>query len=723
MTITNSQIELKKRVKLPKQSYVLACIQARMGSTRLPGKVLKKILGKEVLLHMYDRVKAAQSVDKVMIITSTNPKDDQIADLCATYQIPCYRGSENDLLDRHYQAAKLEGADFVLKIPSDSPLTDHRIIDQMVKYWLDHQEQFDFVSNINPGTFPDGLDVEGCTMKALELAWKAAEKDYEREHTFPFIWGNPTQFRIKNFCNDLNTGRNMFLTHRWTLDYEEDFDFIERVFEELQNDLLFSMQDVLDLLERKPEIAMINAKHAGVNWYRHHEEELKNIPRYMYKTTEPLQLTKGLEHLAYASKIVPLGSHTLSKSTMQWSVGAVPLYLESAKGCEVTDMDGNRYIDYGMALGPFILGYCDPDINQAVKDQLDKGTMFTLSHPLEAQAAQLIIDTVPCAEMVRFGKNGSDVTSTAIKLARAYTKKEKIIICGYHGWQDWYITTTERNDGIPKCYNDLVLSTKYNDLDHLKSLLKKYEGEIACLIMEPVGAIKPKDGYLQEVRALTQEHGLLLIFDELFTGFRWSMGGAQEYFGVTPDLACFGKAIANGMPVSCLCGKREYMDQFDKVFYSGTYLAETLSLAAIVANMQKLKTHKVHQHVETLGQYLIDQFTALVEKYDLQKTISIIGYPFKSVINLANSPLHTSSELKTYFQQECAKRGVLFIGYHLISLAHTKEHIDFTLDVYDEILGDLKQLLEHETPLRSVLTGSVITPVFKNVGDRSSYKD
>lgn len=699
---------------------VLACVQARTGSTRMPGKVLKTLLGKPYLQIMYERVKLAHSLDEVMIITSTEKKDDVIENLCKELAIPYHRGSENDLLDRHYQAAQKANADFVLKIPSDSPLTDYTLIDKMVNFWLENQNEYDFVTNISPGTFPDGLDVEGCTFSALEKAWKVADKDYQREHTFPYVWENPQLFKIKNFTNPIESEQNMFMTHRWTLDYAEDFEFIQTVFEHFKNHFAFTMTDVLELLKQKPQIAKINSKFAGVNWYRNEQSDL-NIPRYMYKNKEKISLEKSLEHYKRACKVIPLGSHTYSKSSMQWSLGAVPQYLESAKGCEIVDVDGNKYIDYGMALGPFILGYGDEDVNNAIKTQLDKGTMFTLSSKIEAEAAEKVIEAVPCAEMVRFGKNGSDVTSTAVKLARAYTGKEKIIICGYHGWQDWYIASTERSAGIPKAYTDLVLSTKYNDFEYLEKLIEENKDEIAGMIMEPVGAVKPENNYLQKVREITEKHGIVLIFDELFTGFRWSIGGAQKYFDVTPDLACFGKAIANGMPVSCVCGKKELMDQMDKVFFSGTYLAETMSLAAIIKNLEKLESEKVHAHIEKWGQYLIDGFREKVKKNNLEDIISIIGYPFKSVINFTTNEKHTSNELKTYFQQECAQRGVLFIGYHLISLAHKKEHIDFTLEVYDEIMQNLKENLDKGIAVKDLLFGEVIVDVFKNVGDRSSY--
>jgi len=699
-----------------KKNKIVVFVQTRMQSTRLPGKVMNKVDGREIILYQIERIKRSRLIDQVVIITTVNKADDCIYELCERNSIDCYRGSEIDLLDRHYQAALKYNAGFVIKIPSDSPLTDPKIIDDVVGLWVNNPEKYDYVSNLHPPSFPDGLDVEGCPIDVLESAWKNSSKDYEREHTFPFIWDNPSRFRIGNVESKYG---DMFTTHRWTLDYQEDFDFLKTIFEIFRDKTDFDMCDVIDIVKKHPEIGQINSMYNGVNWYRNVKSELKTVDRTQYKNEDkPLELTKSLDLLEQVKEIIPCATQTLSKGYTQWSVGAAPLFLESAKGCEVEDVDGNVYIDYGMGLGPFILGYNDEDINNAVVEQLHKGTMFTLPHRLELEASKMIVDAVPCADMVRFGKNGSDVTSAAVKLARAYTGKEKIIICGYHGWQDWYIASTERNMGIPSVMKELVIPVEYNNFEQLESIIKERKSEIAGMIMEPVGAVAPENDFLQKVRGITIQNDIILIFDELFTGFRWSIGGASKYFGVTPDLACFGKALSNGMPVSCIAGKRKYMEKFEDVFFSFTYAGETLSLAAIIATINKLKEKNVYQHIEKEGQFLIDKIKKLINKYDLDEYLGIFGYPYKSVFKFGGNESFDALELKTLFQQECAKRGVLFIGYHLVSYAHKRKHIEFTLSVYDDVLKIIKSSIENNDVVES-LTGETVTQIFKNVGDRS----
>ncbi|MCG2717785.1 MAG: aminotransferase class III-fold pyridoxal phosphate-dependent enzyme, partial [Nanoarchaeota archaeon] len=245
-------------------------------------------------------------------------------------------------------------------------------------------------------------------------------------------------------------------------------------------------------------------------------------------------LTKSKEYFDIAKRLIPCQTQCLSKGPTQWINNVAPHYLKGGKGCRVWDVDGNEYIDYAMGLGPVVLGYGNESVDNAIKKQLEDGISFTLCHYLEVELAEKLVDILPCAEMVRYGKNGSDVTSAAIKVARSYTGRDKIIACGYHGWQDWYVASTERDRGIPKVMKDLVFTFRYNDIEGLASILDKNKGEISAVIMEPVTAIKPEKGFLEEVKKLTHEAGAILIYDEMFTGFRWSLGGAQEYFNVIP---------------------------------------------------------------------------------------------------------------------------------------------------------------------------------------------
>ena len=258
-------------------------IQARLGSTRLPGKVLKIIGNFPNLVLTYRRIRQTKNVREVVVITSENHIDDQIVDVCIKYKIPFFRGSEHDCLDRHYQAAKKFNSDLIFKIPSDCPLSDPKTNEEVISILLNNYSTIDYVSNYHPPTFPDGLDIEGCKFSTLEDAWQNAEKKIEREHTFPYIWDNPQRYSIANVVNKKG---NMFLTHRWTLDYIEDFEFINRVYSEFLYDESFTFSDILDLLDRKPGLTKINHMYNGVNWYRNHMNDLKTISSDQFKKYE-----------------------------------------------------------------------------------------------------------------------------------------------------------------------------------------------------------------------------------------------------------------------------------------------------------------------------------------------------------------------------------------------------------------------------------------------------
>lgn len=261
---------------------ILTVIQARRGSTRLPDKVLMPLVGKPLLVRMVERVKAADKSGVIVVATTTDQQDDVIDELCEKENFTCFRGHPTDLLERHYQSALLFKADAVVKIPSDCPLIDPKVIDRVIGFYLEHFNEYDFVSNLHPATYPDGNDVEIMSFNALEKAWKNARRPLEREHTTPYIWENPEKFRIGNVTWE--TGKNYSMSHRFTIDYKEDYEFIRVVYDELfQDNPLFGLNEILSLLEKRPDIFAINSKFAGVNWYRNHLDELKTISKEQTK--------------------------------------------------------------------------------------------------------------------------------------------------------------------------------------------------------------------------------------------------------------------------------------------------------------------------------------------------------------------------------------------------------------------------------------------------------
>jgi glutamate-1-semialdehyde 2,1-aminomutase len=421
---------------------------------------------------------------------------------------------------------------------------------------------------------------------------------------------------------------------------------------------------------------------------------------------------RSRELLERAERTIPLGSQTFSKSKTAFPTDAAPHFLDRGNGSHVWDVDGNEYIDFINGLAPVVLGYCDPDVDEAVRKQLMKGVSFSLATELEMEVAELLVKYIPCAEKVRFGKNGTDATSAAVRLARAYTGRDRVAVCGYHGWQDWYIGSTSRFKGVPQAVRDLTHTFGYNDLSSLEKLLTEHKGEFACVVMEPMNLTFPSAGFLREVADLIHQHGGLLVFDEIVTGFRYSMGGAQQLFGVTPDLATFGKSMGNGYPISAVVGRADVMGEMEEIFFSGTFGGEALSLAACVATIEKLARLYVPSRLATMGTRLVNDFQAHIQAYGLSDVIGVSGHPSWSILTFKDHPRATLWETKSLFLQEMIARGILVVATHNMSLTHTEEDMLATSKAQSESLAIVREAID-SGDIRSFLVGKPIEPLFR----------
>ena len=423
------------------------------------------------------------------------------------------------------------------------------------------------------------------------------------------------------------------------------------------------------------------------------------------------KFTKSEAHLIRAERSIPLGSQTFSKSRTQYPVGISPLYIERAQGCKVWDIDGNEYIDLVSSLASVTIGYRDKKIDQSVRNQLKKGVTFSLPGKLEAEVSELIVKMVPCAEKVRFGKNGSDATSAAVRLARAYTGRDHVAVCGYHGWQDWYIGSTTRNKGVPESVSDMTHTFIYNDLESLRTIVLN-SPPLACVIMEPMNSTYPDENFLREVRNLTKANGIVLIFDETITGFRFSRGGAQELFGVLPDLATFGKGMANGYPLSAIVGKSEIMDEMENIFFSGTFGGELLSLAACKSVLEMHANDEVVPNLIANGKNLNSGVTSLLKSLDLDDVVNLSGHETWKFLNWLPNEKVDSGVVKTYFWQEIFDSGLIMLNSHNISLSHNTKAVSKILNIYEQVLEKISLNIQSGT-IRSSLRVPPLEPLFK----------
>lgn len=680
---------------------VVAIIQARMGSKRLPGKVLMDIGGEPMIARVVERVRSARQVDETVVATSTAPQDDPLAAYCHAHGIPCVRGSENDVLGRFLEAARAHRAETVVRLTADCPLMDGAVIDRVV---LAHAASgADYTANCLSYTYPDGLDVEVFSVSALGRSAAEATLPSEREHVTAHLRRSGLFKLAPNVTSGLDIQGE---SYRWTVDEPRDIDFVRAIYDRLAPDTMFGFEQVLRILKEEPALQSINQGIAANEGY--YTAIIQDPP--VKPTTRKLDRSVALK--AQADRIIPSATQTFSKGYTQYVGGVAPIFVQRGKGSHVWDVDGNEYIDYSMGLGPVILGHADPTVNAAVAAQMEEGVAFPLPHPLEIEVSQLLIDLYPGAEMVRFGKNGSDATAGAVRAARAFTGRDVVACSGYHGWQDWYIGTTSRNRGVPQAVRDLTKTFRYNDIESLERVFLDNPGKVAAVVMEPYSSVMPVDGFLAKVRALCDRERAVLIFDEIVTGFRLAMGGAAEYFGVKPDLACLGKAIANGLPLSAVVGRRDIMMVFDEIFYSFTFGGEAASLAAAKATLTKMQRENVIRHLWDQGSKLKTGYNFMAKHYGVDRFTQCIGLDPRTVITFKDEMGADSLLYKSYFQQECLKRGILFGGGQNLSASHSEADVTQTLRAYRaslELLGEAIKAGDVDKRLE----GEVLKPVFR----------
>lgn len=680
---------------------LVTVLQARCSSKRLPRKVLAPVLGKPMLARQIERIRKSNNIGRLIVATSDRSDDDEIEKLCAQEGIACYRGAIDDVLDRLYQAVEPFRPETVVRLTGDCPLADPLVIDGCIEFF--RTGEFDYVTNGLRATFPDGLDVEVMTFSALRQAWQEAKLPSEREHVTPFINTRPERFRIGHYACERD-----FSAMRWTVDEPEDLEFVRKIYEELYpKNPNFAMPEILKLLEKRPELVNLNQHHPrneGLAKSKLLDAEWVNDQTQRYAESEYL--------LQRALKTIPLGSQTFSKSKTQYPFGVSPYFIQRAKGSHVWDVDGNEYIDFVNSLAAITLGYNDIDVTTAVSQQLQNGVVFSLPHPLETLVAEKIVDLVPCAEMVRFGKNGSDATSGAIRIARAFTGRDHIAVCGYHGWQDWSIGTTARNLGVPKSTRDMSHTWAYNDLDSLANLFRDYPNQIGAVILEPMNVVDPLPGFLEAVKELTHKHGAILIFDETITGFRYAIGGAQQLFGVTPDLATFGKGLANGYPLSAITGRRDLMKLMEEVFFSFTFGGETLSLAAALATMEKLEREPVIETLYRQGTRIQAKLETLIVDTGLTDVLGVAGNPTWSFLLFKDCANYSQWDIKTLFLQEMFKLGILTIGTHNMCYSHSDDDLEKLFSAYDEVIPKLGEGVRNKR-LDSMILCEPLQPLFR----------
>mgnify|MGYP001159963018 FL=1 len=641
---------------MEKNLNITAIIQARLGSTRFPGKVLKKINKKTALEIIYLRLKQSKLLDDIIFAIPHNKKEKNLKDFLKKKKYKFFIGSKNNVLDRYYKCAKKYKSNIIVRVTGDCPVIDAKLVDEAIDKFKNGKA--DILTNCNPPTYPDGLDISVFNFESLFSAWKNAKTNFDKEHVVPFLLKNSKYKKINiTHDEDLNL-------ERWTLDEPEDLVVLNNIFARFKGNFNFSWLDVLKNRKKFPEDFMAN----------------KNIKR-----NEGSLINNGQKLWKRAEKIIPGGNMLLSKRPDYYLPNRWPTYYSKSKGSKIWDLDGKKFLDMSMmGVGTNILGYSNDRIDRAVQKNLPKGNLTTLNSPEEVYLAEKLLQLHPWAEMAKFTRSGGEANTVAIRIARAFTNRQKVAVCGYHGWHDWYLAANlinkERLDsylikglsprGVLKNLSGSVFTFEYNKFDQLKKLIEE-NPEIGIIKMEVSRNLKPEKNFLEKIREITKKKGIILIFDECTSGFRQTFGGLHKLYNVEPDMAIFGKALGNGYAINAIIGKEKIMRFADKTFISSTFWTERIGPTAALKTLDEMARVKSWEQITKKGNQIRAKWKNLAKKYNLK--IEFFGIPAISSFIIKSKNFY---KYRTLITQELLKDSILALNVIYFSTAHTQRDID-----------------------------------------------
>lgn len=665
-----------------------------MGSSRLPGKVMKPIQGVPMIELLLARLSRARSLDQIVLATSEAANNAPLVEHVRSLGYACAQGSEQDVLTRYVDAARVHQADVVVRITGDCPLVDPALVDAMVSDFF--AAGVDYACNNYPPTYPDGLDIEVVSMPALLKALAADDLNaYHREHVTPYV-RESGRFSTRTFPyhDDWSAGR-------WTVDEPEDFAVMTRIFEHFAPDIHFGWQEVLDLQNREPGLFADN----------------HNIVR-----NEGASMSNGQKLWKRAKRVIPGGNMLLSKRAEMFLPEQWPAYFSKAKGCKVWDLDAREYVDMCiMGIGTNTLGYGHPEVDAAVMQTIAAGNMSTLNCPEEVLLAERLVELHPWADMVRLARSGGEANAIAIRIARAAAGRDKVAICGYHGWHDWYLSANLANDkgldghllpglapnGVPRNLAGTVFPFSYNNYKELEALVSAHD--IGVIVMEVVRNVEPEDDFLHKVRKLATDRNIVLIFDECTSGFRETFGGLHKKYGVTPDMAMFGKALGNGYAVTATIGRREVMEAGQSTFISSTFWTERIGPTAALKTLEVMERIESWRTITATGLQIRQSWQDLADKHGLRISHwgmpALTGYTFDSPNALA---------YKTLVTQEMLARGYLAGNCVYACTDHTPEVVAGYFAALDPVFALVKEC-EQGRPVEELLKGPICHSGFRRL--------